>query len=107
MNVQVLKIEPGNNADSWDVWLALPNQQVSFHFVRKAIAIGKYQGWSVTSELRFYQTFQFNQHITHQVHQLLRQVIQGDSTEFPISVGQFYTPEAAKAEMTRRLENKR
>lgn len=39
MNVQVLKIEPSSDANSWNVWLALPNQQLNFHFVRETVPL--------------------------------------------------------------------
>lgn len=102
MNVQVLKIELSSDANSWEVWLALPNQQLSFRFVRETVPVGKYEGWSLTTESRFYQLLQFNQHITHQVNQLLQRVIRGERVELPVDVGQFYSPEAAQAEMARR-----
>lgn len=70
--------------------------------MREIVPVGKYQGWSLTAEPRFYQMLQFNQHITHQVNQLLQQVIRGDTVELPVDVGQFYSPEAAQAEMARR-----
>lgn len=107
MNVQVLKIELGIAANSSEVWLALPNQQLRFRFVREPVPVGKHQDWMLTAELRFYQTLQFNQHITHHVNQLLEQVIRGDSVELPVDMGQFYSPEAAQAEMLgRRTETK-
>jgi hypothetical protein len=84
------------------VWFALPNQQLSFRFVRKPVQVGKYQGWVLTAESCFYQTLQFNQHITHQVNQLLQRVIRGECVELPVDVGQFYNREAAQAEMARR-----
>lgn len=102
MNVQVLKIEPGSDTNSWTVWLALPNQQLSFRFVCETVPVGRDQGWVLTAEPYFYQTFQFNQHVTHQVNQLVQQVIRGDSIELPVEVGEFYSPEAAQAEMARR-----
>lgn len=103
MNVQVLKIEPGSDANSWNVWLALPNQQLSFRFVREIVPVGKHEGWSLTTEPRFYQMFQFNQHITHQVNKLLQKFIEGSSIdELPVDVGQFYSPEEAESEMARR-----
>jgi hypothetical protein len=102
MNVQVLEIRPGSDANSWNVWLAMPNQHLCFCFVCETVSVGKYQGWSLTAEPRFYQTFQFNQHITRRVNQLVQQVIQGDSVDLPVNVGHFYSPEAAQAEMLRR-----
>lgn len=68
MNVQVLKIEPGSDANPSDVWLAFPNQQESFRFVRENVSVSKYEGWSLTAEPSFFQTLQFNQNITHQVN---------------------------------------
>lgn len=106
MTVKLVAIKPGVETNCWDVVLDIANQLVEFSFVRQSIAIGQRMGWVLTGEPRFYEMFQFNQHITAQVNLLLRQVIQGQALELPLELGVFYTPEQAHAIMSDRREDR-
>jgi hypothetical protein len=104
MNITVLSIQPGATPNSWDVILTFPDQQSTFTFTREPIMIRDREGWAMTADPSFYETFKFNQHITHRVNQLLRQVIEQQTVTLSTDVGVFYTPEEAQAEMARRRD---
>jgi hypothetical protein len=102
MKITALSIQPGTTPNSWDVILASDEQRSTFTFTREPVSISDRQGWAIAADSSFYETFKFNQHITHRVHQLLRQVINQQAVALPVEIGLFYTPEAAQAEMARR-----
>jgi hypothetical protein len=106
MKITVLSIQPGTASNSWDAILDWGDRRSTVTFTRDSVMIGDRQGWAITAEPLFYETFKYNQHITNRLNQLLRRVIEQQEVILPAELGAFYTPEEAQAEITRRQETK-
>lgn len=99
MNVTLLTIDPTAESNAWTVVLQVGEDVEQFQIVRESVLIGDCQGWALNAEPRFYDRFQFNQQITHEVFQMLRQMGQGESISLPMLMGHFYSSREAQAEM--------
>ena len=99
MNVTLLTIDPTVESNAWTIVLQVGEDVEKFQIIRESVLIGDCQGWALNSEPRFYNRFQFNQQITHEVFQLLRQMVAGEPIAFPRLMGRFYSSREAQAEM--------
>jgi hypothetical protein len=99
MNVTLLAIDPTVESDTWTVVLQVGGELERFQIVRESVLIGDCQGWAFNVEPRFYDRFQFNQQITHEVFQLLRQLVQEEPIALPRAMGRFYSSREAQVEM--------
>ncbi len=106
MNVTLLTIDLTTEANTWTVGLQVGETVEQFQIVRESVLIGDRQGWAFNAEPRFYDRFQFNQQITHEVFRVLRQMVQGESIALPKLMGRFYSPREAQAEMLDRRGEK-
>ena len=99
MNVTLLAIDPTAEANAWTVVLQVGEELEHFQIVQESVLIGDCQGWAFNAEPRFYDRFQFNQQITHEIFQLLRQMVAGETIAFPKLMGRFYRSREAQSEM--------
>lgn len=99
MNVTLLTIDSTAESNTWTVVLQVGEELERFQIVRESILIGDCQGWAFNAESRFYDRFQFNQQITHEIFQLLRQMVAGEAIALPRLMGRFYSSREAQAEM--------
>lgn len=106
MNVTLLAIDPTAESNAWTVVLQVGEDVEQFQIVRESVLIGDCQGWAFNAEPRFYDRFQFNQQITHEVFQVLRQIVNGESIALPRLIDRFYSPREAQAEMLDRRGEK-
>lgn len=106
MNVTLLTIDPTPESNVWTVVLQVGEDVEQFQIVRESVLIGDCPGWIFNAEARFYDRFPFNQQITHQVFQLLRQVVKGESIALPQLIDRFYSPQEAQSEMLDRRGEK-
>ena len=99
MNVTLLTIDLTAKSNTWTVVLQVGEELESFQIIKSSVLIGDCPGWAFNAEPRFYDQFQFNQQITHQVFQLLRQMVQGEPIVLPRLMGHFYSSREAQSEM--------
>ena len=98
MNVKILTIEPGKEADSLDVLMSIGEEQRCFNFVRQFVTIDDTKLQLVQHEESFWETFKFNQHIVFTVTRFVVRKYQGEVLELPADVGDFGTREEAIAQ---------
>lgn len=97
MNVKILAIEPGKEADSLDVLMSIGEEQLCFRFVRRLDTIGAQKVQTVNHDDSFWEHFKLNQHIVFKVTRFVLRKYQGELLELPADVGDFGTPEEAIA----------
>lgn len=71
INVKILAVESGNEADSLDVLLSIGEEKKSFRFIREFDLIGGHKIQIIKHEDKFWETFKFNQHIVFKVTELV------------------------------------
>ena len=98
MNVTILAIEPGKEADSLDVLMSIGEEQRCFKFVRQFDMIGDRKVQTVNHDDSFWENFKFNQHIVFTVTHFVLRKYQGEALELPADIGDFGTPEEASAQ---------
>lgn len=89
MNVKILAIESGKEADSLDVLLSIGDEKKSFRFIRKFDLIGGHKIQMIKHEDKFWETFKFNQHIVFKVTELVLGKYRGEVLELPGDLGEF------------------
>ena len=106
MKTTVLSIQRVNSqssvsdekADRLKVIVLVGDQKHGFRFTVSKAKLGKREIITFVEEETFSQLFQFNAHIAIEINNLVAQVYQGESIEFPLDVGDFGTPEQALTE---------
>ena len=98
MNVKILAIEPGKEADSLDVLMSIGEEQRCFRFVRQFDTIGDRKVQTVNHDDSFWENFKFNQHIVFTVTHFVLRKCQGEALELPADIGDFGLPEEAIAQ---------
>ena len=91
MNVRILAVESGNEADSLDVLLSIGEEKKSFRFIREFDLIGGHKIQIIKHEDKFWETFKFNQHIVFKVTELVLGKYRGEVLELPADLGKLST----------------
>lgn len=91
MNVRILAVESGNEADSLDVLLSIGEEKKSFRFIREFDIIGGHKIQIIKHEDKFWETFKFNQHIVFKVTELVLGKYRGEVLELPADLGKLST----------------
>ena len=91
INVKILAVESGNEADSLDVLLSIGEEKKSFRFIREFDLIGGHKIQIIKHEDKFWETFKFNQHIVFKVTELVLGKYRGEVLELPADLGKLST----------------
>ena len=91
MNVKILAVESGKEADSLDVLLSIGEEKKSFRFIREFDLIGGHKIQIIKHEDKFWETFKFNQHIVFKVTELVLGKYRGEVLELPADLGKLGT----------------
>lgn len=89
MNVKILAVESGKEADSIDLLLSIGEEKKSFKFIREFDLIGGHKIQIIKHEDKFWETFKFNQHIVFKVTELVLGKYRGEVLELPADLGEF------------------
>lgn len=89
MNVKILAVESGKEADSMEVLLSIGEEKKSFRFIREFDLIGGHKIQIIKHEDKFWETFKFNQHIVFKVTELVLGKYRGEVLELPADLGKF------------------
>ena len=91
MNVRILAVESGKEADSLEVLLSIGEEKKSFRFIREFDLIGGHKIQIIKHEDKFWETFKFNQHIVFKVTELVLGKYRGEVLELPADLGKLST----------------
>ena len=91
MNVKILAVESGKEADSMEVLLSIGEEKKSFRFIREFDLIGGHKIQIIKHEDKFWETFKFNQHIVFKVTELVLGKYRGEVLELPADLGKLGT----------------
>ncbi|OCQ91106.1 hypothetical protein BCD67_22050 [Oscillatoriales cyanobacterium USR001] len=89
MNIKVLSIEPANELGTFNMIVLLDREQHHFTMTAETATASGQTLPLIKGDRHFCKTFRWNQEANVKLYKLLSQFNQGDSIEFPISIGDF------------------
>jgi hypothetical protein len=92
METKLISIKQNHqNNQIFEVILLIGNNLNRFNFSIEISKIGEHQVKGVRGEKKFLQEFLFNQDLAVKIYQVILQVDQGETFDFPIEIGEFST----------------
>lgn len=98
MNVKVMSIEPTAEAGKFTVVVSIGESCHEFTMTGETDKIGDRELHVINGDKKFWDLFQFNQHLAQVLYKLTAKAYNGESIELPQRIGQFYPEKSAVLE---------